>query len=240
MWTDVKVDVLMLAASLALICAYHLFLLAMLRRNPNYTFQAVMARSRAAWTHAVMEGGKDILAVQTLRNSTMAATFLASTAIFLITGVLTLSTQGDKLADTWHALNAGGSVGSQVWMMKILAILVDLFAAFFGFTMSIRYFHHVGYMVNVPLTSRHGAIPPALVIKQLDRAGRFYWVGMRAYFLLAPLVLWLFGPQLMLVGAAFLVVVLYRLDRLPCDLDRPEHERPPEPAPTATLVSLRK
>lgn len=210
-----QLDLTAFAGSLGLLVAYHLFLAVKLRGDPNYTFQAMMVESRAAWTRAVMEERKDVLAVQTLRNSTMAATFLASTAIFLITGVLTLSTQGDKLAATWQILDAAGTATPDLWLVKMLVLLIDLFAAFFSFTMSIRFFHHVGYMINVPMNR---GMTPALVTAQLNRAGRFYWVGMRAYFLLVPMVLWLFGPLLLASSSVALVAVLFRLDRLSADV----------------------
>lgn len=208
-------DVAALATTLGTIVGYHLFLAYKVAHDPNYTFQATMRRSRAAWTRAIMAEGKDILAVQTLRNSTMAATFLASTAVLLIIGVLTLSAQGERLEASWHALSLTGPAGSAMWTIKTLALLVDLFSAFLCFTMAIRQFHHVGYMINVPISGKYGHIPQEIVISQFERSGRFYWFGMRSYFLLVPLVLWLFGYVMMLAATAVLLWVLFRLDHMP-------------------------
>lgn len=47
------------------------------------------AMARTAWVERIMQNEDGILAVQTLRNSTLVATFLASTAVLLIIGVLT-------------------------------------------------------------------------------------------------------------------------------------------------------
>jgi hypothetical protein len=47
------------------------------KRNPAYTVQAVNVMARTAWVERIMKNEDGILAVQTLRNSTMAATFLA-------------------------------------------------------------------------------------------------------------------------------------------------------------------
>jgi uncharacterized membrane protein len=241
MMSYMRNDVLMLLASLSLLVGYHLFLCLKVRQNPYYTFRAVMASSRAAWTHAIMDGGKDILAVQTLRNSTMAATFMASTAIFLITGLLTLSTQGDKLESTWHALNFTGGSGPELWLLKILVMLIDLFIGFFSFSMSIRYFHHVGYMINVPSSGKYGKASPDLVIAQLERAGQFYWVGMRSYFLLVPLVLWFFGPHFMLAATVALVGVLFMLDHMPADEEQiAEKEVRLQNEPVVTLTQTAK
>jgi Predicted membrane protein len=208
-------DIATFVACALMLGAYHLFLHCKVRRNPAYTVQAVNVIARTAWVESVMAGGKDILAVQTLRNSTMAATFLASTAVLLTMGVLTLSGQGDKADSTWHVLNAVGATHSGIWLTKLLLMLLDLFIAFFSFSVSIRIYNHVGYMINVPLSAERKALSPRHVAIHLNRAGHFYSVGMRAYYFLVPLVFWLFGPHFMLLATAALIYVLYRLDRAP-------------------------
>ncbi|MGO9008296.1 MAG: DUF599 domain-containing protein [Beijerinckiaceae bacterium] len=211
-----EADLIAFAACALAILAYFVFLSYRVSHNPNYTFKATMAHSKEAWVRSIMAERRDILAVQTLRNSTMAATFMASTAVLLIVGVLTLSAQGDRLEASWHALGLtqhGG--GPEMWLMKTLAMLIDLFASFLAFTMSIRQFHHIGYMINVPLSGKFGRVPPELVVAQMDRANRFYWFGMRTYFLLVPLLLWLFGSYLMIAATAVLILVMFRLDHMP-------------------------
>ena len=208
-------DALCFALSGLLLVLYHLFLRRKEQRDPAYTVQAVNRTARAAWVENVMAGGKDVLAVQTLRNSTMAATFLASTAVLLVIGVLTLSGQGDKLETAWHALNIFGAKHAELWMIKLLMLVLDLLFAFFNFSMSIRIYNHVGYMINVPLAMDHKSITPVHVAIHLNRAGQFYWMGMRAYYFLVPLLFWLFGPHLMLLATLGLVYVLHRLDRAP-------------------------
>ncbi len=203
-------------ASLLLLTGYHFFLRQRLKADPLYTIQAVNAAARAAWVQAVMSSpNMDVLAVQTLRNSIMGATFLSSTAVLLIVGTLTLSGQGDKLSETWHALNLFGATHAGVWQTKLLILLLDLFVAFFSFAQAIRLYHHVGYMINVPMTTQHRALSPQHVSLHLNRAGSFYAIGMRAYYLSVPLVFWLFGPHLMLLATLVLIPILYRLDRAP-------------------------
>jgi uncharacterized membrane protein len=209
-----------LALSALLLAFYQLLLVAKERRDPTYSVRAVNTLARTAWVESVMTHGKDILAVQTLRNSTMAATFLASTSVLLIIGVLSLSGQGDKLEATWHSLNLYGARHAELWIVKLLFLLLDLFFAFFSFSMSIRVFNHVGYMINVPLSLNHKSISPAHVASHLNRAGRFYSLGMRAYYYAVPLVFWLFGPHFMLLATLVLIFVLYRIDRAPRILAR--------------------
>jgi uncharacterized membrane protein len=200
----------------SLVTGYHIFLRRKIRNDPTYTVQAVNKIARTAWVETIMQDDKNaVLAVQTLRNSTMAATFLASTAILMIIGVLTLSEQGEKLEAAWHTFNMVGAINPMLWMVKLILLLLDLFVAFFSFSMAIRVFNHVGYMINVPLRLNHKMITPAHVATHLNRAGHFYSLGMRAYYFLVPLVFWLFGPHFMLAATIGLLIVLYRIDRAP-------------------------
>jgi uncharacterized membrane protein len=209
-------DIFSFALSVSLIALYHVYLRRKVRKDPTYTIQAVNVIARTVWVHTMMGTGKpDVIPIQTLRNSTMAATFLASTAVLLIMGVLTLSGQGDKLSGSWHALNAFGATHSELWLAKLILLLLDLFVAFFSFSMSIRVYNHVGYMINVPQSLDHKAISPQHVAVHLNSAGRYYSLGMRAYYFSVPLVFWLFGPHFMLLATIVLIPVLYKLDRAP-------------------------
>jgi len=203
------------AVSAAAIVAYLLYLRWRVRRDPASSALHGMHAARTAWVEGVMRDGRDILAVQTLRNSTMTSSFMASTAILLIIGVLTLSAQGDKLSGTWHVLNVLGHDSSAIWLLKLLVMLFDLLFAFFAFCLSMRLYHHIGYQINVPADLRIGCAQPAHVAAELNRAAIYYRLGMRAYYFTVPLLLWLFGPLWMLGATALLLFFLYHLDRAP-------------------------
>jgi len=208
-------DVAGFVLSAATVAIYQLYLRWRNRRDPASSALYGMNAARVAWVEGVMRDGRDILAVQTLRNSTMTSSFMASTAILLIIGVLTLSAQGDKLTGTWHALNVLGNDSSEMWLFKLLIMLFDLLFAFFAFCLSMRLYHHIGYQINVHKDLRQDCTQPAHVGAELNRAAIFYRVGMRAYYFTVPLLFWLFGP-LWIVGATVLLVFfLYHLDRAP-------------------------
>lgn len=213
--TSHATDLLSFATSVGVVLAYQRYLSWRTRRDPASSAQDVMLAARAAWVGSVMRERRDILAVQTLRNSTMSASFMASTAVLLIIGVLTLSAQGDKLSGTWHALNFLGQASAEMWLFKLLMMLFDLLFAFFSFAMSVRIFHHIGYLINVPLDKSVEAAQIDKVKAQLNRAGIYYRIGMRAYYFTVPLLFWLFGP-LWLLGATLAVVFfMFHLDRAP-------------------------
>jgi uncharacterized membrane protein len=209
-WLDLAAGV----AALAALGLYQLWLRGKLRRNPRYTLQAANAIARQAWVETVMHERRDILAVQTLRNSVMTATFLASTAALLIIGVLTLTGQGGQTSSTWHALNLLALAEPQVWAVKLILLVVVLLVAFVSFTMAIRLYNHVGYLINVP-TAHADALPPRSVAGLLNDAGTYLTFGVRAFYFAIPVLFWLFGPLLLLGATAALLFVLYRIDRAP-------------------------
>ena len=209
------IDLICFALCAAALLAYQVYLSRRTRRDPGSSAQDSMLLIRAAWVETVMQERRDILAVQTLRNSTMAASFMASTAILLIIGVLTLSAQGDKLSGTWHVLNFLGQASAEMWLFTLLMMLFDLLFAFFAFSMSVRLFHHLGYSINVPLSLGLAQAQSGQVVAQMNRAGIFYRIGTRAYFYIVPLLFWLFGPLLLAGSTVVLIFFLYHLDLAP-------------------------
>jgi len=209
-------DIVALMFSAILLYLYHLYLHNQLKRNPHYTIQAVNRYARTQWVHAIMsDESRLVLGVQTLRNSTMAATFMASTAVLLIIGTLNLSSDASKLIDTWHVVNLGGSRHPVLWMVKLLFLVTNFFVAFFSFSMSVRLYNHVGFKIGVPEAVRTRELQPDSVAIHLNRAGYYYSIGMRAYYFAVPLVFWLFSPVLMLIATLILIAVMYHIDRSP-------------------------
>jgi uncharacterized membrane protein len=204
-------DFVAAAVSVAIVVSYHVFLRVRVRRDPGYTIQAVLNRGRTAWVERMMTESGGVLAVQTLRNAIMGATFFATTAVALIVGTITLSTQSDKLTVAWHTLNPVGTVDPNLWLLKLLVLLVDMLSAFVYFSQSIRLMSHIGVMISVPTTT----VRPAFVAAMLIQAGRYHTRGMRCYYFAAPLLFWLFGPLLLVLSTCALVGALYYLDKSP-------------------------
>jgi uncharacterized membrane protein len=202
--------------SAVLLVGYHLFLASRLRLDPHYTIQGVNRDARAAWVRYIMQDeSRSILAVQTLRNSTMVATFLASTAVLMLVATLSLIGQADAVTSVWHALNLAGPSQPGLWAVKVLFLVSDFFLAFFSFAMAVRLFNHIGYQINLPANTPGPPPGEALIVTLMNRAGAYYTLGMRAYYFAVPLVFWLFSPLLMVGATIVLLGVLYANDRIP-------------------------
>ncbi|OGR30691.1 MAG: hypothetical protein A2139_05365 [Desulfobacca sp. RBG_16_60_12] len=205
-------DYYLTAASFLILGIYHLHWLYLIYRKPMATAVGITNHLRGHWVESIMEERRDILAVQTLRNWTMAASFLASTGILICLGLLSVAASPEKMAEITPSLNAVVQEHRVLWLFKLMVLIVDFFFIFFSFCLSIRYLNHVNFMINVPFNLAH-KITPEYITGILNRGMMHYTMGMRGYYFSVLLFLWLFGPIWMLIGTVVMTIVLYHLDR---------------------------
>jgi len=195
-----------------LIIAYHMQLYARVRRDPLKTAIGITNHARQMWVKGIMGDQRDILAIQTLRNQVMAATFLASTAILISLGSFGAAFRPGVFSEASHALNLLGTKTETLWMLKLMLLAVLFFISFFNFTLAIRYYNHAGIMINT-IDGNNPTFSAETVTDVLNHGALHYTFGMRGFYLSVPLGLWMFGPSWMLAGSLVLIAVLYRLDR---------------------------
>lgn len=205
-------ELIMVSGAVLMVVAYHLYLFIRVRRNPLGTAIGITAHARLLWVDEVMREKRDILAIQTLRNQVMAATFLASTSILICLGLMGATFRPGVFGEISHALNLAGTRNETLWMFKLMLLVVLFFFTFFNFALSVRYYNHAGFMINT-----FGTHDPTLSVEKvaevLDHAALHYTFGMRGFYFSVPMVLWLFGPVWMFMGCLIMIGVLYRLDR---------------------------
>jgi uncharacterized membrane protein len=145
-----------------------------------------------------------IVAIQTLRNSVIAANFMASTSILLIMGALNLSEKTKHLALPFPFNDTSSVYYTDIWQFKLGLLLLNFSFAFYCFSMATRFFNHVGYMISLPVDNN--------LVKQtssyLNKAGIYYSLGIRTFFFSIPIILWFFSPYLLTLGTLVLIAWL--------------------------------
>jgi len=208
-------DLLCFCTSVGLYSAYNLYIHWREGFDPGYTIHGISRTARVQWVTSVLETKNGILAVQTLRNATMASTFMASTSVLLAVGVLSLTGNGENVRHTWHSLNFFGSVEPSMFAFKVLALLLNFFLAFFCFASSLRLYTHVGFMLGAETGHEDNAHLGYMAEKYLNMGANHFSTGMRAFYFTVPLVFWIFGAQFMIFGTVFLVSIIFILDKTP-------------------------
>ena len=198
-----------LSTSVLLIGGYELRLWATERSNPQTTARAAHAALREEWVRALSgQSGSEIVAVQTLRNSLMSATISASTAALALVGTLSLT-----VSSASQGLGLFGLTRLSPGLVIELMLLGTLFASYVCSATAMRYFSHAGFVMLLPVASpeREARLPTA--IDYVRRAGSLYGWGLRAFFLVAPLIAGLIHAFAMPLASLALVLVVRALDR---------------------------
>ncbi len=209
-------DIVAFLASCLLVLAYYLYLGWRTRRAPNSRISAHNAKIREQWVKMVMGSGKmDILAIQTIRNSVIAANFMASTAVLLIVGTLNISEKIGQWSLMWHPFGIGGATSGVTWQLKLGLLLLVFAIAFHFFSMAIRYFNHVGYMINLPSEPAKDDALYHQTCTYLNKAGSYYMYGTRTFFFSLPIIMWFLGSAFLVLATIGLIVGLAMLDRTP-------------------------
>lgn len=184
-----------------LLVGYQLWITVRIKGNPEKTTFGRLQKARAEWY--VGHAGKNaILIVQTLRNSVMSATFLASTALFVSVGIV-----GFTLESSSISLSFITPVSQALMEVKLLTMSALMFFVFFNFSLALRAFNHTGFLAGLEGDENHKN-----GIKTLAQAARHYTMGMRGYYLIVPLLMWLVGGPYLLVSVIALILFLVYLD----------------------------
>jgi len=218
------VEPVLISIGVALYASYHGYLVIRAKRRPWSTTIGQNHYARRRWCQIVVAERRDLLAVQTIRNSMMAASLLASTSITLssvvaayLVNTIINSEKGlagiDLLASTWL-----------VPVHKYLAIISTFTIAFICYMQSVRSGTHASYLIAIPKGALR-YVTPEYTALVLQRGADFHTAGTRLFYLSFVLVLWLFGPIPPLILCCCMVPFLFYLDcPRDCEVHREEQE----------------
>jgi hypothetical protein len=180
------------------------------RRRPARLARSRHAALREDWFIAVSrQAGSELLAVQTLRNSLMSATMLASTAALALMATVSL------LAPSLHAgLEAARGVADVDARLALeLLLLALLCASLVASLMAVRFYNHAGFVGGMPVGSGARTRWSQAGVRYVRQAGILYGVGLRQLVLVVPVVAAVLLPAAGPLAAALVCGVLHVLDR---------------------------
>ncbi|KAF3968207.1 hypothetical protein CMV_007869 [Castanea mollissima] len=211
-WKKSYLDVILVPLGFLINIAYHSWLWHKVRNEPLTTIIGTNAKGRRYWVSAIMKDNdkKNILAVQSLRNTIMGSTLMATTSVLLCSGLAAVisSTYSVKkpLNDTVY-----GAHGEFMVALKYVTLLTIFLFSFFCHSLSIRFINQVNILINTP-PDPMSIVTPAYVSELLEKGFLLNTVGNRLFYVALPLLLWIFGPVLVFLCSVTMVPVLYNLD----------------------------
>ncbi|KAK2990691.1 hypothetical protein RJ640_000112 [Escallonia rubra] len=212
-WQKYYLDVVLVPLGFLMMMSYHVWLWHKVQTQPLMTIIGTNATCRRSWVSAMMKDNdkKNILAVQTLRNTIMGATLMATTSILLCSGLAAVisSTYSVKklLNDAVY-----GAHGEFMVALKYVTLLLIFLFSFLCHSLSIRFINQVNFLINCPQDDLLGIVNPEYVSELLEKGFVLNTVGNRLFYAALPLMLWIFGPVLVFLCSLTMVPVLYNLD----------------------------
>ncbi|KAM1013468.1 hypothetical protein ACFX13_044186 [Malus domestica] len=211
-WRKCYLDVILVPLGFLITVSYHAWLWHKVRTDPRSTIIGINTSGRRFWVSAMMKDNekKNILAVQTLRNTIMGSTLMATTSILLCSGLAAVisSTYSVKkpLNDTVY-----GAHGEFMVALKYVSLLTIFLFSFMCHSLSIRFINQVNILINSPQDPM-SLVTPEYVSELLEKGYLLNTAGNRLFYAALPLVLWIFGPVLVFLCSVTMVPVLYNLD----------------------------
>ena len=159
---------------------------------------------RRAWVKRILAApGSEILAIQTVRNSMMAASLMASTAVLALMGVISIGHNQLGASDALHDwMHAGAN-------LKLFLPLALLAACVVLFSKAVRLYHRAGYSLGLSRRANGddalSDMAVAAASGELTRAAHLYRNGWRTFYAAIATGAWLAGAWMMLVTTIVIV-----------------------------------
>ncbi|MDN3918776.1 DUF599 family protein [Roseateles violae] len=192
-------------ASMAIIALY----LLQLAWRPERRARHIHADLRAAWFDEISaQPGTEVLAVQTLRNSVMTATLIASSAALALMAAIS------QAAPSLHEAFGAGVPGPRATPRIVLELtLMALLCATVLLNMlAVRNYTHAGFVLGMPVNAPARQRWAGAGRLHLRSAGLLYGWGLRCMLLVAPILVSLVHAGAGTVSALLLTGALWRLE----------------------------
>ncbi len=182
-------------------------------RFRNASVLAAMDEHRRRWMRAMLHRENriaDMAAIGNLMNST---SFLATTSIFILGGLVALLGAPDLGRRVIATLPYATVPDEAVWEAKIALLVIIFVNAFFELTWALRQFNYSSILIGgIPPGPPHeGTLRQAdVAARVLNRAARHFTGGLRSYYFGLAALAWVAHPVALMVASLFVLRELIR------------------------------
>lgn len=195
---------------------YTLFTKYQAKRGLNLS--AVLNEQRLNWMEQVITRDNRVMDATLVANLERNASFLASTCILVLAGLLTALGIADDITSVLQTFPFYQiKENSALWLhLKILMLILIYVYAFFALTWSMRQYGFASVMIGSAPNPDKALANPELKAKYvyssskvIDMAGHAYNYGLRAYYFSLAVLPWFISPWFFMLSTSFVVIILY-------------------------------
>lgn len=184
----------------------------------RHSLSSVLHLYRREWMLIMMHRDNRITDTALIASLERNASFLASAAMFVIAGLVTITASIEQVHNTLAGLPFSNELMTPLQLqLKIVLLLAIYVYAFFSLTWAMRQYGFCAILIGAaPLhndekvTEAQRAAYAYNTARVVDNAGQSYNYGLRAFYFSLSILPWFFHPVLFMVAVTFVVAILYR------------------------------
>lgn len=172
---------------------------------------------REAWMRRVLLRDIRVGDAALVANLERNVSFLASTTILILAGLLTVFTVSEQISILVSQIPFAIDASTLSVQLKVLMLVVIFVYAFFTFTWSMRQYGFCSIVLGAApmieeqdVTAEERERYAFYAARVIDLAGLSYNHGLRAYYFALSVLAWFISPYLFILSSSFVVAVLYR------------------------------
>lgn len=187
------------------------------RATSSYSLSSVLHIYRRRWMHIMLHRDNRMTDAALVASLERNATFLASTSMFIIAGLVTIIASIEQVHSTLASLPFNNEAMTPLQLQSKVLLLLGIFVyAFFSLTWAMRQYGFCAILLGAaPLHDAqvseeerlHYAVNTAQVI---DNAGHSYNYGLRAFYFSLSILPWFFNAWIFMFAATLVVAILYQ------------------------------
>jgi len=210
-------DLFALATFLLGWAAYEIF--ASRRARRGETLGARMTRWRETWSETLLQRDNRIMDVQILRSLVGNSSFLASTAIFVIGGLVAVIGASSEVVAAFNQFDYLAATTADRFGLQVSLLIIIFINAFFRLAWSMRLHNNAAVVLGTipqpesgpPEVARERARTMAALV---SLAANHYNGGMHAYYFGLGAVAWFVHPLALTLSTLLVIATLYRREFL--------------------------
>ena len=186
------------------------------RAKQVFCISSVLHMYRKQWMENMLTRDNRIADASLLNNLERNASFLASTSLFVIAGLVTGIASSEKLFAILPSLPLASPTSPMSVQFKLIVVLLIHIYAFFTFTWSMRQYGFCAVLLGAAPLSSHPDLNGStgknyirFMSKVIDRAGHTYNYGLRAFYFSLAVLAWLLNIWVFMLAVAFTMLILY-------------------------------
>lgn len=173
---------------------------------------AAMDEYRRRWMRTMVGRDNRVFDSMAIGHLMSSGTFLATTAIFILGGLVAMLGAYDMGRHVVSALPIAAPTSQALWEIKIGLLLLIFVSAFFELTWSLRQFNYCLIIVGgVGPSADEAAFAQAEIAARVaNRAARHFNTGLRAYYFGLAAITWIVHPGALILASLLVLAELHR------------------------------